>query len=486
MKRFRNFLLKILLLVSLVSVPFASIIIYTESTPNVYQDSFLAEINDKYSLLKKTDSKKIVFIGGSSLPFGINSKLIEESFPDYKVVDFGLYATLGTKFMLDISRNEINKDDIVIISPELNPQTYSLYFNPKAVLKATDGFSKITHQLKIKDKLSLLYNYFDFAKEKYEEKPVEIAGIYRHDSFNEYGDIKVERKNNILPYGFDPNQTIKTDSSLLNEEFFEYVNKYIKKMNKKDAKCLFNFSPCNNMGTLSSSETRTAFSDKLRSKINCEFLLDINDCVMDYRYFYDTNYHLNTAGSLFYTRLLINALRNVLNTGKEPTFDVPYPPEIAESEVIEPIILDDIDFDKYNGEAVNNFTDCFNYELTGSTYKISGVKEAYKNIEKVILPATFEGKIVTAIGENAFLGCGKLKEIFISKNYKVFEQKCFNGCKSLEKIHLYEVDGNKIYPDSEEFLFGTPSDVKICIPTGSNYTTGYTWMNYINNLVYED
>ena len=42
------------------------------------------------------------------------------------VVNFGLYATLGTKLMLDLSLGAIKKGDVVVIAPETDPQTYSL------------------------------------------------------------------------------------------------------------------------------------------------------------------------------------------------------------------------------------------------------------------------------------------------------------------------------------------------------------------------
>jgi hypothetical protein len=55
------------------------------------------------------------------------------------VVNFGLYATLGTKLMLDLSREYINEGDIIVIAPETDAQTYSLFFNAEAAWQAADG-----------------------------------------------------------------------------------------------------------------------------------------------------------------------------------------------------------------------------------------------------------------------------------------------------------------------------------------------------------
>ena len=107
MNRHWKFLIKISTLLLLVATPFTTLFLVTEYTPNQYNNTYLAEFNDKYSRLNNVDGQKIVFVGGSSLPFGLRSDLLEEQFPDYKVVNFGLYATLGTKFMMDMSKSNI-------------------------------------------------------------------------------------------------------------------------------------------------------------------------------------------------------------------------------------------------------------------------------------------------------------------------------------------------------------------------------------------
>ena len=70
--------------------------------PDAYSETFLGELGEKYRLLKNTDNPKIVIIGGSSVAFGIDSAEIEGA-TGMKVVNFGLYATLGTKLMTDLA-----------------------------------------------------------------------------------------------------------------------------------------------------------------------------------------------------------------------------------------------------------------------------------------------------------------------------------------------------------------------------------------------
>ena len=475
-------------------LPFLVIFIYTEKTPNQYNNTYIAEFNDKYQLLNSTKEKKIIFVGGSSLPFGLRSDLIEQELPDYKVVNFGLYATLGTKFMMDMSKANINEGDIVILSPELNSQTYSLYFNPTSVLQACDGYTFKYMHLSSSDNIKLIYNYYSFAKNKFHyaknNNAPDPIGIYRHDSFNKYGDIKVDRPNNIMTNGVDSTMQITTTNELLNDEFVKYVNKYCNYVRKKGAKVYFNFSPCNELAIASSKKNRDDFQNQIDAKIKCDRLSNLDDCIIDYRYFYDTNFHLNSSGAIYYTSLLIDNLKMKLglilsNNSSDSKIIIPTPPEIDDKAVVTVTSSEDIvDFNKYNGEPNNDYVDYFNYRLVGSSYQIIGIKDEYKDIEKIILPSTYNNRNITTISSNALYGCISLKEVYISPTYKVFEDNSFNGCITLEKIYFFEKDGNKLSPSAYDLLNGTAKNIKIYIPEGANYLSGYTWSNYTSYFVY--
>lgn len=215
--------IKFVCFILILIIPFAILFLVTELIENQYRNTFVAELEDKCSRLNASDGKKIIFVGGSSLPFGLRSDLIEQEIEGYTVVNFGLYATLGTKVMMDLSKMNIGKGDIVVLAPELNEQTYSLYFNPVALEEALDGFSFKYKYLSMEDNLSLFYNYYKFAFKKLEfsakNNTPDPIGIYRHDSFNEYGDIAVEREYNIMVNGVDPNMYVYTDERLFDDDF---------------------------------------------------------------------------------------------------------------------------------------------------------------------------------------------------------------------------------------------------------------------------
>ena len=480
----KKLILKIVAFSLLAILPFSLFVIYTENLPNQYSETYLAEFEAKYDRLYSTEGKKIVFIGGSSLPFGLRSDLIEQDLGgEYTVVNYGLYATLGTKFMMDTAKDAIGEGDIIVLCPELNAQTYSLYFNPEATLQATDGFSSRLTDVSADNKLSLFYNYYKFALEKISYAKNNNApspiGIYRSDSFNEYGDIAVERENNSINNAYDENMLVVTDSSLLNREFIDYVNDFVHDARKKGATVYFNYSPVNASAIRSSQVVRAQFENDLKEMLDCELLGSIEDYLIDERYFYDTNFHLNSAGAVYFSRMISLSLKEKLGLEVSTSLEIPEPPELAVEEVV---VVDPnsekVDFKKYRGEPNNDYLDCFNYTLVGSSYKITGVKEEYLDMSEVILPSVYDGKNITAIAEDAFAGCSQLKRIHIGMTYRSLEVRAFNGCASLEGIYLYTMDGNKMTPAATGLLDGAAEGASICIPEGSNYMTGYTWSNY--------
>ena len=481
-------IIKLIAFIFAVLMPFCAFVIITESLEDTYAKTYLGGFEAKYDRLYSVEGKKIVFIGGSSLPFGLRSDLIaEELGGEYTVVNYGLYATLGTKFMMDTAKNSIGEGDIVVLCPELNAQTYSLYFNPEATLQATNGFSSMNKALDADDKTSLFYNYYKYAFDKigysFRGDAPDPAGIYRADSLNSYGEIEGERDNNIMNNGYDANMEIYTDDSLLNTEFTEYVNEYTRYAREKGATVYFNYSPVNCLAIRSSSNARAEFEEKLSSMIECELLGSIEDYLIDERYFYDTNFHLNSAGAVYFSNMTALLLKEKLGMDAVTSIEVPAPPALEGDEVVDVEQGEEkLDFSEYLGEPNIDYADCFIYELSGSSYTVVGVKEEHRGIREIILPSVYNGKNVTAVGEKAFYGCSELEYIHIGNTYKSLSKSSFSGCVSLKGVYLYAMDGNRILPPAEDLLLGAPAGIKILIPEGSNYVSGYTWSNYIDSF----
>lgn len=483
-------LLKLAVLLLILIIPTVIFSVVSETLPDPYQKTYLGAFDKKYQTLYQTKGKKIVFIGGSGLPFGLRTDLLQEEIgEDYTVVNYGLYATLGTKFMMDTARDAIGEGDIVILCPELSEQTFSLYYNGEAVLQATNGLHTSLSSLPLGNVISTFYHYFGYSFDKigyaFKDEILDPDGVYRADSINAYGDIDyTERENNIMNNGYDVNMTIKTDN-LLNEEFIDYVNDFVADCQDQNATVYFSFAPANLAAVRSSQNKRAEFEETLKEALTCPLLGSVEDYLLEKGYFYDTNFHLNASGAVAFTDRMAKLLKTALGKEAITSIEVPKAPPLASDLVVDiPVSGGElVPFDQYNGEPNIDYVDYFTYQEEGNTYKIIGVKPEYLGMTEVILPSVYNGKNITALAENALLGCTDLVRIHIGTTYKSLEKSAFNGCIALEGIYLYETDGNHIAPPLTGLLDGASRSVKIYIPENGNYVAGYTWSRYEDKFV---
>lgn len=448
------------------------------TTPVQYSESFLAGLGLKYDLLKSEKEPKIIIIGGSSTAFGIDSELMEANLP-YQVVNFGLYATLGTKLMLDLSRDYINKGDIIVIAPELDAQTLSLYFNAEATWQAAESNRAILTDIAFDNLGDMIGGYWSYISQKIEHSKKNIAqtsGVYSLSSLDENGDIHYPKETNTMLLGYDPNMIVDLTESLISDEFIDYLNEYAKMAEKKGASCYFSFSPTNASALREGTDEAKilAFFDYVGKKLNFEVISDINDCIMEENYFYDTNFHLNNTGTEAHTIKLIEDLRRVIGDTSPLTLEIPAAPDK------DAVIIEDTTTPAEEEEV--DYTLCFTYEDFAGGVMITGLTDDGMTRSVLKTPSVYDGKTVLAIGESAFAGC-KAKEIYISKSVVQLFNKLFDGCKNLESIYFSAEKATDIAA-GEQLFEGAPEDTKIymTLEAYSSFISDYFWTKFAGRM----
>lgn len=454
--------------------PFVMVLSVAIFAPPQYENTFIGELSAKYERLNSIEEPKIVVIGGSSVAFGIDSALIEK-YTKMPVVNFGLYATLGTKLMLDLSRSAIGKDDIVIIAPELNEQTYSLYFNAESTLQALDGNFSMIKDIDSENYSALFGAMWDFAQDKIgyiiDEDAPDPTGVYNSKNFNEYGDLDWDRDENIMPGYFDENVTIDPDTSIITDEFVNYLNDYAVFCRERGASVYFAFCPMNEMGVVSGKTEAdfSRFQSVLETRLNFKVVTsDINRYVYDAGYFYDTNFHLNDAGAKCHT---LNLLSDVLFELSIPALleDPPAPPELPGADVL------------FRGEDENS--KYFTYEKAqNGAYVITGLSDIGKSCAMLTVPLGYNGYKVMYIGEGAFAD-GVMCELIITEdtNLRVIKNGAFRGAGALTDLWIYYPKEEDILPPND--FAGVSSDFVVHVPEDSYYESGYYWSE--RGLVFE-
>lgn len=396
--------------------------------PVQFGDTFMGELKSKYERLKETSGKRIVLVGGSGVAFDCDSALMDDFFPSYEIVNFGMYAGLGTKAVMDLSENYIHEGDIVILSPEQSEQTFSDYFNGEYMWQAADGAFGMLRDLKSENFDAMLGNFPRFALEKLNyvmkgQKP-QTDSIYQKKSFNTYGDIELDTcRENILPNGYDVNQKVRFTEDVVQPEFMDYMNDWAKRLEKKGAVVWYRYCLVNKL-SVEDMDDLAAYDVFLRQKLDFPVIGNPENSLMEAEWFFDTNFHLNQPGKEVNTVQLIRDMKAMLGDDRAVIVELPEKPHRTWGEV--------------------------SAETRIWTAKDS---ETYQGEETIVIPEN-----VTQIEDYAFSNCAGLKQI-------VLEQK--DPSKCIVGQHL---------------LDGTGAEILVPQMSVDSYKRNYFWSVYAGRI----
>ena len=464
----------IILSLALIILPLGAPLCVALLSPSEYSDSFVGILDEKYDRLNSIEGEKIVVVGGSSVAFGLDSERLE-SYTGMPVVNFGLYAALGTKLMLDLSLSGIGEGDIVIISPETDIQTMSLYFNADTTLKAMDGNFYMLRDVAVKNIPSLVGSVWNFSSEKLslmrkEDGESSSDEIYLSKYFNEYGDFALyERRENVMPTYYDPNTAITLDKSHYESnsdvgEFIDYLGEYIAKCKKKGATVYYSYAPMNEMALSGSSteENIAEFDEWLRRELDCPIIGEIDESILEAGYFFDTNFHLNDAGAFVRTLRLARALRLEHGIASGIIKDEePKAPELPGYDVL------------FDGEDDNAKYFTFTLMDNGA-YAISGLSELGKTMTSLTIPLGYDGKKVMSVYKGAFENSSLVSlTVTADTNLIRFENEAFKGASRLRDLWIHLPNADLIAPPID--FIGVHNAFRVHVPSDSNYSDHYYW-----------
>lgn len=464
----------IISVIIVLSVPVAGLPIYAAHITDVYGNTYLAAMADKHDRLHNIQGKKLVLVGGSGMAFGIDSGAIEREL-DIPTVNMGLYAALGSKTTLDLTRSGITKGDIVVFAPEMDKQAYSLYTNTEITVQTLEAKRSMIRDIPMAEWAALFTELPSYIKDK---KELIASGIpdplnaYSRSAFNGYGDVSYDRPYNVMPDLYLSANMIDITDELIDEDFIEYVNNYAEKVRKKGAAFYFTFPPMNRLALTENStyENRLAVYNRLTKLLHCEVIGNIEDHIFHEGYFYDSNYHLNNGGVDLNTKKLVGDIKRQLGDDS-PTDIAVLPPSGAGSE--------------QDTSGDDMYSEDFEYVEDTAGWAIVAVRPDALNKDVLRVPQTYSGKKVYKIKASAFSGCAA-STIYIGENITVLEDGIFADCAKLSAVNLsVKLGAYDLLPTVGDNLFyGANPDVKIYV-SASKYTvmcTDYFWMMYKERL----
>lgn len=463
----RSILALLLVILLLVTIPLGLGTAFL-ITADQYTETYYGILKPMYDRLKETQGKRIILVGGSAMAFGLNVSFLEAELTDYTVCPFGLYGTIGTKAMLELAKPYIREGDIVILSPEISELPLSLYFSSQELWKAAE--SDLSMVLNSGDIGAMLGSFPAYLADRFayaQTGSPNAQGVYSAASFDENCQMIYPREYNIMPFLHDPDEPVTFDPALLDDEFLDYLNDYYRYCAGRGAALYYNFCPVNRMAVSSSADI-SGYYQALMTELDFPVLGDPNNYILDAEWFYDSNFHVNTAGSLVYTARLTEDIKSVIGDTSPTPYELPEKPLV-------PIALTDGD---------NRDAHCFTYEILEGGIRLTGRTTEGMGRNSLVLPSVIDGMPVIAFSQELFEGDVYLEEITIPATVRSILNDSFFGCINLQRIILTAEIPNCTVGAG---LLNGCQNARILLPQRDSYLSyivNYYWAQYASRMEY--
>lgn len=276
---------------------------------------YMDAIIDKHHRIENIASPRLIFVGGSNLAFGIDSKKIQDSI-GLPVVNLGLHAGLGLEYIINEIKLTAKSSDIVILSIE--------YF---LGIKGDYELQKISARNFPFAKEFYTKNYYSDIKTFFvKELPKNLrtnltqiyapssntiinfdtSSVYSRSSFNVFGDV-IRHLNKPLPAKI-------YDRSKFTYRYWEgidFLNNFANYAKSKNIKVYFLYPNYPETEYTVNKEVIMKYANDIAADLNIQVLNNTSDFVFSDSLFYDTVYHLNKLGREKRTNRLIEILKKL-------------------------------------------------------------------------------------------------------------------------------------------------------------------------------
>lgn len=276
-------------------------------------NAYLCEYNHKIQLIDTTSQPRIIFIGGSSIAFGTDSKMICDSLK-CNVVNFGLHAGIGIRYPLEDCLQYVREGDVIILQFEYdnffsggngNAETFPGFMvandwrnykqlNLNQWQNIIAGIPRESIKTIIRLTKFLLRGSFDSPS-------TNKHFAYVKSGFNEYGDeVSHVAYSNIKYVSSGKSNTTKVKSSFIN-----WLAKTIQQYEQAGTNIVMLPPVC------IKSHFKVSYNDNIEKaliEINHPYITCPASMVLDDSCTFNTGYHMNKEGIKQNTRNIIKYL----------------------------------------------------------------------------------------------------------------------------------------------------------------------------------
>lgn len=279
-------------------------------------NAYLCEYNHKIQLIDTTSQPRIIFIGGSSIAFGTDSKMIRDSL-HYNVVNFGLHAGIGIRYPLEDCLQYVRKGDIIVIQFE-----YANFFNGgNGEAETFPGFMVANDWRNYKhlnmaqwqniiagmpkesiESVTRLARYL--LRGSFDSPTVNNKFEYVKSGFNEFGDEVSHKAYPSVKYV----SSGKPNTETVKKSFMDWLADIIQRYEQAGANVVMLPPVC------IESHFKVSYNDNIEKalgEINHPYITSPESMVLDDSCTFNTGYHMNKEGIRQNTRNIISNLKRL-------------------------------------------------------------------------------------------------------------------------------------------------------------------------------
>lgn len=306
-------------LAGFLAIQFALLCFFVINGSRECSNEYMYALKDKQDLLKNTPGRRIIFVGGSNLAFGLRSEEIKKNL-GYNPINMGLHGKLGLPVLLRLVKEQVREGDIVVVSPEFPVLFSRSKCTEEMAIKLLSVWpgSKRYVQSDFETPLEKLVRPLDPMRELGFCVATTVKGlknkkdsIYHRDSFNEYGD-------HVAHYGLTSKRIPDDRFTKISEDAFRQVAVELRDFHQycqaSKVEVYFLHPPVRETNGKKCAERLDQMDCLLREQIEFPILTEWRESVLADSLFFDSKFHLNRAGAEARTTAICQKLLNVDRT----------------------------------------------------------------------------------------------------------------------------------------------------------------------------
>lgn len=290
----------------------------------VYSGTYYATFADKMDRLKAlAGERKIVLFSGSSARFGYDSAAIDRAFPDYQVVNMGVFAYTNALPQIELIARYLQKGDVFLHSPELDAakrQFCTTNDLDAAFFMLAEADYDLVSLLDLRHygQVFTAFQAYQAGRAGMPERSYDLSpGDFDEDgnpvstpSYNEYGDYILYRPNSagdVPIYGLPVKYTV---AAYPKDFYLDPLNRVTEGLQALGVRVYITYSPRNALAVSQDStpEAIQALDDYFRANLTAPVISRLADSLVSGVYLYGTDNHLSTEGVALRTEQVIRAL----------------------------------------------------------------------------------------------------------------------------------------------------------------------------------